>query len=36
MAFFTTLSAAGFTGLLAGVTALLLAGGYGTMRRVTA
>lgn len=33
--FFTTLSAAGFTGLLAGVTALLLAGGYGTMRRVT-
>lgn len=33
--FFTTLSAAGLTGLLAGVTAVLLAGGYGTMRRVT-
>jgi hypothetical protein len=33
--FFTTLSAAGFTGQLALLTAVLLAGGYGTMRRVT-
>ena len=33
--FFTSLSAAGFTGLLAGATALLVAGGYGAMRRVT-
>jgi hypothetical protein len=33
--FFTTLSAAGLTGLLAGLTVILLAGGYATMRRVT-
>lgn len=33
--FFSTFSAADFTGLLAGVTALLVAGGYGAMRRVT-
>jgi hypothetical protein len=33
--FFTAISAAGLTGLLAALTALLLAGGYATMRRVT-
>jgi len=33
--FFTTLSTAGLTGLLAALTAVLLAGGYATMRRVT-
>jgi hypothetical protein len=33
--FFTTLSAAGLTGLLAALAAVLLAGGYATMRRVT-
>jgi hypothetical protein len=33
--FFTTLSAAGLTGLLAALTLVLLAGGYATMRRVT-
>jgi hypothetical protein len=33
--FFTTLSAAGLTGLLAALTVMLLAGGYATMRRVT-
>lgn len=33
--FFTTLSAAGLTGLLAALAAALLAGGYATMRRVT-
>ena len=33
--FFTTLSAAGLTGLLAALAALLLACGYATMRRVT-
>jgi hypothetical protein len=33
--FFTTLSAAGLTGLLAALTVALLAGGYTTMRRVT-
>jgi hypothetical protein len=33
--FFTALSAAGLTGLLAAVTAVLLAGGFATMRRVT-
>jgi len=33
--FFTTLSAAGLTGLLALITVGLLAGGYATMRRVT-
>jgi hypothetical protein len=33
--FFTTLSAAGFTGLLAALAVILLAGGYVTMRRVT-
>jgi hypothetical protein len=33
--FFTTLSAAGLTGLLAALTVVLLAGGYATMRRVT-
>jgi hypothetical protein len=33
--FFTTLSAAGLTGVLAALTAALLAGGYATMRRVT-
>jgi hypothetical protein len=33
--FFTTLSAAGLTGLLAALTVALLAGGYATMRRVT-
>jgi hypothetical protein len=32
--FFTTLSATGLTGVLAGVTAVLLAGGFATMRRV--
>ncbi len=33
--FFTALSAAGLTGLLAAVAVVLLAGGYATMRRVT-
>jgi hypothetical protein len=33
--FFTTLSAAGLTGVLAALTVVLLAGGYATMRRVT-
>jgi hypothetical protein len=33
--FFTTLSAAGLTGLLAALAVVLLAGGYATMRRVT-
>jgi hypothetical protein len=33
--FFTTLSAAGLTGLLAALAMVLLAGGYTTMRRVT-
>jgi hypothetical protein len=33
--FFTTLSAAGLTGLLAAITVALLSGGYATMRRVT-
>jgi hypothetical protein len=33
--FFTTLSAAGFTGLLAALAAVLVAGGYATMRHVT-
>ncbi len=33
--FFTAISAAGFTGLLAALAAVLLAGGYATMRRVT-
>jgi hypothetical protein len=33
--FFTAISAAGLTGVLAAVTVLLLAGGYATMRRVT-
>jgi hypothetical protein len=33
--FFTTISAAGLTGLLAALTVALLAGGYATMRRVT-
>jgi hypothetical protein len=33
--FFTTLSVTGFTGLLAALAALLLAGGYATVRRVT-
>jgi hypothetical protein len=33
--FFTTLSAAGLTGLLAALTVALLASGYATMRRVT-
>jgi hypothetical protein len=33
--FFTTLSAAGLTGLLAALAMALLAGGYATMRRVT-
>jgi hypothetical protein len=33
--FFTTLSVAGLTGLLAALTAVLLAGGYTTIRRVT-
>jgi hypothetical protein len=33
--FFTTLSAAGLTGLLAALAAVLLAGGYATMRHVT-
>jgi hypothetical protein len=33
--FFTALSAAGLTGLLAALTAVLLAGGFATMRRVT-
>ena len=33
--FFTTISAAGLTGLLAALTVVLLAGGYATMRRVT-
>ena len=33
--FFTTLGAAGLTGLLAALVAVLLAGGYATMRRVT-
>lgn len=33
--FFTALSAAGLTGLLAALAAVLLAGGYTTMRRVT-
>ncbi len=33
--FFTTLSAPGLTGLLAALTALLAAGGFATMRRVT-
>ncbi len=33
--FFTTLTAAGLTGVLAALAALLLAGGYTTMRRVT-
>jgi hypothetical protein len=32
--FFTTLSAAGLTGLLAALAVMLLAGGYATMRRV--
>jgi hypothetical protein len=33
--FFTTLSTVGFTGLLAGLALVLLAGGYATMRHVT-
>ena len=33
--FFTTLSAAGLTGLLAALAVVLLVGGYVTMRRVT-
>jgi len=33
--FFTTLTAPGFTGLLAALAIVLLAGGYATMRRVT-
>jgi hypothetical protein len=33
--FFTTLGAAGLTGVLAALAAVLLAGGYATMRRVT-
>jgi hypothetical protein len=33
--FFTALSAAGLTGLLAAITAVLLAGGFATMRRLT-
>lgn len=33
--FFTSLSAAGLTGVLAGLAVVLLAGGYATMRRVT-
>jgi hypothetical protein len=33
--FFTAISAAGLTGVLAALTVLLLAGGYATMRRVT-
>lgn len=33
--FFTTLTAAGLTGLLAALTVMLLAGGYATIRRVT-
>lgn len=33
--FFTTLSTAGLTGLLAALTVVLLAGGYATIRRVT-
>ena len=33
--FFTGLTAAGLTGLLAGLTVLLLAGGHATIRRVT-
>lgn len=33
--FFTTLTAAGLTGVLAALTAILLAGGYTTLRRVT-
>ncbi len=33
--FFTTLSASGLTGLLAALTAVLVAGGYATMRHVT-
>ena len=33
--FFTTLTAAGLTGLLAALTVMLLASGYATMRRVT-
>lgn len=33
--FFTTLGAAGLTGLLAALAVMLLAGGYATMRRVT-
>ena len=33
--FFTSLSAAGLTGVLAALTAVLLAGGYATIRRVT-
>jgi hypothetical protein len=33
--FFTTLSTAGLTGLLAALTAVLVAGGYATMRHVT-
>ena len=33
--FFTTISAAGLTGLLAAVAVMLLAGGYATIRRVT-
>ena len=33
--FFTALSAAGLTGLLAALAVMLLADGYATMRRVT-
>jgi hypothetical protein len=33
--FFTTLSTVGFTGLLAALAVVLVAGGYATMRRVT-
>jgi hypothetical protein len=33
--FFTTLNASGLTGILAALTAVLLAGGFATMRRVT-
>ena len=33
--FFTTISAAGLTGLLAALLVALLAGGYATMRRIT-
>jgi hypothetical protein len=33
--FFTTLGAAGLTGVLAALAVALLAGGYTTMRRVT-